>query len=77
MSNEAKTGNDVTGTTGNPGEGSSESNQPQVELISRGIKASLEVFEPLSRASIDLFGQALNAGIELLQKLSASIAPKK
>ena len=49
----------------------------QARVISRGIKASLEVFEPLSKASIDLFGQALQAGIEVLQKLSAAIASKK
>ena len=77
MSNEAKTNTDAAGANCNPGEPSSESNQPQVDLISRGIKASLEVFEPLSKASIDLFGQALQAGIEVLQKLSAAIASKK
>lgn len=45
MSNEAKTGNDVAGST--------------------------------SKASIDLFGQALKACIEVLQKLSTAIASKK
>ncbi len=77
MSNEAEKSKEVTGATGNPGETSSESNKQQVELISRGIKASLEVFEPLSRASIDLFGQALNGFIQVLQKLSTAIASKK
>lgn len=77
MSNEAEKSKEVTGATGNSGETSSESNQQQAELISRGIKASLEVFEPLSRASIDLFGQVLNGFIQVLQKLSTAIASKK
>ena len=47
MSKEAKTGNDVTESTSNAGKTSSEINQKQVDLISRGVKAFLDVFEPL------------------------------
>jgi len=77
MSNEAKTGKDVTGSTHNQDETLSEVNQQQAEMISNGIKASLAVFEPLSRASIDLFSKALQACIQVLQNLSTAIASKK
>ena len=76
MSNEAKTGNDVTGASSKPGESSSEMN-PQAEMISNGVKASLAVFEPLSRASIDFFSNVVNASLQAIQKISEALVSKK
>ncbi len=77
MSNEAKTGNEATGASSKPGETSGEINQPQAEMISNGIKASLAVFEPLSRASIDFFSNVVNASLQAFQKISEAFASKK
>jgi len=76
MSNEAKTGNEATGASSNPGETSSEIN-PQAEMISNGINASMAVFEPLSRASIDIFCNVVNASLQIIQKLSEALVSKK
>lgn len=52
-------------------------NQQQVEMISRGIEASLQVFEPLSKASIALTTNVLEAFTRVMENLASSVAPKQ
>jgi len=51
-------------------------NQQQVEMITKGMEASMKVFEPLSKASIDLTTSVLEAFTKAMQDFASSIAPK-
>lgn len=51
--------------------------QMQVDLVNSGIKSATSVFEPLSKASIELAGNIANAVNQALQNVSSAIAPKK
>ncbi|NTU68661.1 MAG: chlorosome envelope protein B [Chlorobiaceae bacterium] len=51
--------------------------QVQLELVTQGIKSSIAVFEPLSKASIELTANALTSFNQILQNFSASISPKQ
>ena len=51
--------------------------QMQVELVNNIMKSSLSVFEPVSKASIEITANALNALNQVMQNISAAIAPKK
>ncbi|MCF8384093.1 MAG: chlorosome envelope protein B [Chlorobium sp.] len=51
--------------------------QMQVDLVNSGIKSATSVFEPLSKTSIELVGNVVNAVNQVLQNLSSAIAPKK
>lgn len=51
--------------------------QMQVDLVTNGIKSASSVFEPLSKSSIELAGNVVNAVNQALQSVSSTIAPKK
>ncbi len=51
--------------------------QMQVDLVNSGIKSATSVFEPLSKTSIELAGNVVNAVNQVLQNVSSAIAPKK
>lgn len=51
--------------------------QMQVDLITNGIKSATAVFEPLSKTSIEITGNVLNALNQALQNISSAIAQKK
>ncbi|MBN1279072.1 MAG: chlorosome envelope protein B, partial [Chlorobiaceae bacterium] len=51
--------------------------QMQVDLLANGINSAISVFEPLSKSSMELAGNVLNAINQALQNVSSAIAPKK
>ncbi len=75
MANE--TSNDLSGAINGLVETVTKLAQQQVEVVTNGITAATAVFEPLSKSSVELFGNVLNAGNQLLQNISGAILPKK
>ena len=51
--------------------------QQQVELITNGIKSASAVVEPLTKTSIELVGNVVNALNQALQNISAAVGQKK
>lgn len=51
--------------------------QQQVELINTGLKTAVQMAEPLSKTATDLFGNMVGTMNQMLQTISAAIAPKK
>ena len=51
--------------------------QMQIELVNSGIRSAASAFEPLSKTSIELAGNVVNALNQVLQNVSSAIAPKK
>ncbi|MEI7826005.1 MAG: chlorosome envelope protein B [Chlorobiaceae bacterium] len=51
--------------------------QQQVDLLSTGIKAVVDVVEPLGKTAIDFVGSTANTVGQVLQNVSATILPKK
>ena len=75
MANE--TANGIANAVSNLVETVGKLGQMQVEMITNGLKSASEVFEPLSKTSIELAGNVVNALIQVLQGVSTAIAPKK
>ena len=51
--------------------------QQQVELINTGLKTAVQMAEPLSKTATDLLGNMVGTMNQMLQTISAAIAPKK
>ncbi|NTU93517.1 MAG: chlorosome envelope protein B [Chlorobiaceae bacterium] len=51
--------------------------QLQVDLANSSLKALANVAEPLAKTATDLIGNVANAATQVLQSVSAAIAPKK
>lgn len=51
--------------------------QLQVDLANNSLKTLVSVSEPLAKTATDLTGNVVNAANEILQSVSAAIAPKK
>ena len=51
--------------------------QQQVDLLTSGVKAVVQIVEPLAKTAIDLVGSASNTVGQALQSISSAIAPKK
>ena len=51
--------------------------QQQADLLGTGIKAVVEVVEPLGKTAIDLAGSTANSLSQVLQNVSSAILPKK
>lgn len=51
--------------------------QMQVDLLTNGIRSASDVFEPLSKTSIEIAGNVMNALNQAMQSVSSAIAPKK
>ena len=49
----------------------------QVDLLSNGVKAVVEIIEPLGKTAIDLVGNTANTVGQVLQNVASTIAPKK
>ncbi|NTU52158.1 MAG: chlorosome envelope protein B [Chlorobiaceae bacterium] len=51
--------------------------QLQVDLANNSLKALSNVAEPLAKTATDLIGNLASAATQVLQSVSAAIAPKK
>ncbi len=51
--------------------------QLQVDLANNSLKTLVSVAEPLAKTATDLIGNVANAANQVLQSVSAAIAPKK
>ncbi|NTV02611.1 MAG: chlorosome envelope protein B [Chlorobiaceae bacterium] len=51
--------------------------QLQVDLANNTLKTLVGVAEPLAKTATDLIGNVANAANQVLQSVSAAIAPKK
>jgi chlorosome envelope protein B len=51
--------------------------QLQVDLANNSLKTLVSVAEPLAKTATDLIGNVANAATQVLQSVSAAIAPKK
>jgi chlorosome envelope protein B len=51
--------------------------QLQVDLANNTLKTLVSVAEPLAKTATDLIGNVANAANQILQSVSAAIAPKK
>ncbi len=71
------TGNDVSGAVTNLLETLGKLAQQQVDLLTSGIKSAVGLIEPLGKTATDLVGSVINALNQVLQSVSAAIAPKK
>lgn len=69
--------NDVSGAINSLLETVGKLGQQQIELLNSGIKTATQLIEPLGKTATDLVGNLLNAVNQVLQNISAAIAPKK
>ena len=51
--------------------------QQQVEFLNSGIKTATQLVEPLGKTATDLVGNIIGTLNQVLQSISAAIAPKK
>jgi chlorosome envelope protein B len=51
--------------------------QLQVDVANNALKAMANVAEPLAKTATDLIGNFANAATQVLQSVSAAVAPKK
>ncbi len=51
--------------------------QLQFDLANNALKTLVSVAEPLAKTATDLIGNVANAANQMLQSVSAAIAPKK
>jgi len=71
------TSNDVSGAVTNLLETLGKIAQQQVDLLTSGIKSATGLIEPLAKTATDLVGSIVNALNQVLQSVSAALAPKK
>jgi chlorosome envelope protein B len=69
--------NDVSGAISNLLDTVGKLGQQQLELVNSGIKTATQLIEPLGKTATDLIGNLLNTVNQVLQNISAAIAPKK
>ncbi|MEI8186057.1 MAG: chlorosome envelope protein B [Chlorobiaceae bacterium] len=75
MANE--TNNDFTNAVANMLNASSSLVQQSLELLSSGVKGTVQAIEPLGKTAIDLLGSATNTLGQVVQSVTSVIAPKK
>ncbi len=51
--------------------------QQQVEFLNSGIKTAAQLAEPLGKTATELVGNVINTLNQVLQNISAALAPKK
>lgn len=68
---------DVTGAINTLTETFGKLFQLQVDLANNSLKALTNVAEPLAKTATDLIGNLASAATQILQSVSAAIAPKK
>jgi chlorosome envelope protein B len=71
------TSNDLSGAITNLMDTLGKLGQQQVEMLNSGIKTASQMIEPLAKTSTDLAGNLLNTANQVLQSVSAAVAPKK
>jgi len=69
--------NDVSGAISNLLDTVGKLGQQQIEILNNGIKTATQLNEPLGKTATDLVGNLLNTFNQVLQNISAAIAPKK
>ena len=69
--------NDLSGAINNLIDTMGKLAQQQVELINTGIKTASQLVEPLAKTATDLLGNVVSTMNQVLQNVSAAIAPKK
>ncbi|EAT59539.1 chlorosome envelope protein B [Chlorobium sp. BLA1] len=69
--------NDVSGAISNLLDTVGKLGQQQIEILNNGIKTATQLIEPLGKTATDLVGNLLNTFNQVLQNISAAIAPKK
>lgn len=68
---------DVTGAINTLTETVGKLFQLQVDIANNSLKALTNVAEPLAKTATDLIGNLASAATQVLQSVSAAIAPKK
>ncbi|TLU87553.1 MAG: chlorosome envelope protein B [Chlorobium sp.] len=71
------TSNDVSGAINNLIETLGKLAQQQVEFLNSGIKTAAQLAEPLGKTATELVGNVINTLNQVLQNISAALAPKK
>ncbi len=71
------TSNDVSGAINNLVDTLGKLAQQQIELLSSGIKSATQLIEPLGKTVTDLAGNLISTLNQVLQSVSAALAPKK
>lgn len=69
--------NDVSGAVTNLMDTVGKLAQQQVEVLNNAIKTAASLVDPLTKTATDLVGTLLNTCNQVLQSVSAAIAPKK
>ncbi len=71
------TSNDVSGAINNLIDTLGKLAQQQVEFLNSGIKTAAQLAEPLGKTATELVGNVINTLNQVLQNISAALAPKK
>ncbi len=71
------TSNDVSGAISNLLDTLGKLAQQQVEMLTSGIKTASGLIEPLGKTATDLVSNLIGTLNQVLQSVSAAIAPKK
>jgi chlorosome envelope protein B len=71
------TSNDLSGAITNLMDTLGKLGQQQVEMLNSGIKTASQMIEPLAKTATDLAGNLVNTANQVLQSVSAAVAPKK
>lgn len=71
------TTNDVQGAVNNLVETAGKLFKLQLDLMNNSLKVLADVAEPLAKTATDLIGNFANTATQVLQSVSAAIAPKK
>ncbi|NTW55607.1 MAG: chlorosome envelope protein B [Chlorobiaceae bacterium] len=69
--------NDVSGAVTNLIDTFGKLAQQQVDVINNAVKTAASLVDPLTKTATDLAGTLLNTCNQVLQSVSAAIAPKK
>jgi chlorosome envelope protein B len=69
--------NDVSGAVTNLIDTFGKLAQQQVDVLNNAVKTAASLVDPLTKTATDLAGTLLNTVNQVLQSVSAAIAPKK
>jgi len=68
---------DVSATVNNLVDTASKLVQLQLDLLNSSLKVLANAVEPLAKTATDLIGNFANTATQVLQSVSAAVAPKK
>ncbi|NTV97545.1 MAG: chlorosome envelope protein B [Chlorobiaceae bacterium] len=69
--------NDVSGAVTNLIDTFGKLAQQQIDVLNNAVKTAASLVDPLTKTATDLAGTLLNTCNQVLQSVSAAIAPKK